>query len=70
MRRYRVDAPCPELGVVMARVVAEVKPGEEAVVVTKWRYVVKDIQSAAEQLGLEVISVREGPEIEVVIRKR
>jgi TusA-related sulfurtransferase len=70
MRRYEVKGPCPELGMVLSRLVAEMSPGESAVVVSKWRYVLEDVKSAAGLLGLEVVSTSEGPDgVEVVVRK-
>jgi len=70
MRRYEVKGPCPELGMVLSRLVAEMSPGESAVVVSKWRYVLEDVKNAAGLLGLEVVSTSEGPDgVEVVVRK-
>jgi heme-degrading monooxygenase HmoA len=70
MRRYEAKGPYPELGIVLSRQVAEISPGENAVVVSKWRYVLTDIKNAAGLLGLEVVSTNEGPDgVEVVVRK-
>jgi TusA-related sulfurtransferase len=70
MRRYEVKGPCPELGMVLSRLVAEMSPGESAVVVSKWRYVLEDVKNAAGLLGLEVVSASEGPDgVKVVVRK-
>jgi hypothetical protein len=70
VRRYEVKGPCPELGIVLSRLAAEISPGESAVVVSKWRYVLADIKNAAGLLGLEVVSTSEGPDgVEVVVRK-
>jgi hypothetical protein len=70
MRRYEVKGPCPELGIMLSRLAAEIPPGESAVVVSKWRYVLTDIKNAAGLLGLEVVSTSEGPDgVEVVVGK-
>lgn len=54
----------------LSRLAAEISPGESAVVVSKWRYVLADIKNAAGLLGLEVVSASEGPDgVEVVVRK-
>jgi heme-degrading monooxygenase HmoA len=70
VRRYEVEGPCPELGIVLSRPAAEISPGESAVVVSKWRHVHTDIKNAAGLLGLEVVSTSEGLDgVEVVVRK-
>ncbi|MGC8583803.1 MAG: sulfurtransferase TusA family protein [Thermoproteus sp.] len=70
MRRYEVKGPCPELGMVLARLALEVPAGETAVLVSKWRYVVEDVRNSAQLLGVEVLSVSEGPDgVEVVVRR-
>lgn len=70
MKTYEVKGPCPELSLVLAKLVAELEEGAEARIVSKWRYVVKDIENAGRQAGLEVVSVRDaGDTVEVVVRK-
>jgi len=71
VRRYRVDRPCPELGLVLIEVLREVGPGEEFVVETGWRYVVEDLRAAAPSMGLEVVSVsEEGGRFLVVLKRK
>ncbi len=70
MRRYEVKGPCPELRLVLSKLAAEISPGESAVAVSKWRYVLEDVKNAAGLLGLEAVSTCDGPDgVEVVVRK-
>jgi len=70
MKTYEIKGPCPELAAVLAKAVAELSPGEEAKIVSRWRYVVHDVKNTAGYIGLEVVDVREGPSlVEIVIRK-
>jgi heme-degrading monooxygenase HmoA len=70
MRSYEIRGPCPELAAVLAKAAAELGPGEEARIVSRWRYVVHDVKNSAGYIGLEVVDVKEGPShVEVVIRK-
>ncbi|RFA96003.1 sulfurtransferase TusA family protein [Pyrobaculum aerophilum] len=70
MKIYEVKGPCPELGVTLARIVAELGEGEEALVVSKWRYVVNDLKNSASLLGLEIVAVQEqGDRVQVVVKK-
>lgn len=72
MRIYRVDAPCPELGRVLERLIKEVGIGEAAAIRSKWRYVVNDVANIANMIGLDVVSVAEeaGDFVVTVIRRR
>ncbi|MEM0483479.1 MAG: sulfurtransferase TusA family protein [Pyrobaculum sp.] len=70
MKIYEVKGPCPELGVTLARIVAELGEGEEALVVSKWRYVINDLKNSASLLGLEIVAVQEqGDRVQVVVKK-
>jgi TusA-related sulfurtransferase len=70
MKTYEIRGPCPELATVLAKAAAELGPGEEAKIVSRWRYVVHDVKNSAGYIGLEVGDVKEGPgHVEVVIRK-
>ena len=70
VRRFRVDKPCPELGLVMMEALGSVQPGEVFEVVSRWRYVVEDLRAAASSMGLEVLAVEETGEGYVVRLKR
>lgn len=70
MKAYEIRGPCPELATVLAKAAAELSPGEEAKIVSRWRYVVHDVKNSAGYIGLEVVNVKEGPShVEIVIRK-
>ncbi|MCX8135538.1 sulfurtransferase TusA family protein [Pyrobaculum aerophilum] len=70
MKIYEVKGPCPELGVTLNRIVAELGEGEEALVVSKWRYVINDLKNSASLLGLEIVAVQEqGDRVQVVVKK-
>jgi TusA-related sulfurtransferase len=70
MKTYEIRGPCPELATVLAKAAAELGPGEEAKIVSRWRYVVHDVKNSARYIGLEVVDVKEGPShVEIVIRK-
>jgi|GEM_PF-617256 SirA-like protein. len=70
MKTYEIKGPCPELATVLAKAAAELGPGEEAKIVSRWRYVVHDVKNSAGYIGLEVVEVKEGPShVEIVIRK-
>lgn len=71
MRRYRVEGPCPELGMVLAKMAAELAPGEEAVVESRWRYVATDLAKSAGLVRMSVVDVKEGPGgvFEIRVRK-
>lgn len=70
MKIYEVKGPCPELGITLAKIVAELGEGEEAVVVSRWKYVVNDLKNSAGLLGLEIEAIRElGDRVEVVVKK-
>ncbi|ABP49714.1 MULTISPECIES: oxidoreductase [Pyrobaculum] len=70
MRKYEVKGPCPELGMVLARAAAELKEGEEALIVSTWKYVVNDLKNSAPLLNLEVIKINDlGDVVEVAVRK-
>ncbi|AAL63093.1 hypothetical protein PAE0878 [Pyrobaculum aerophilum str. IM2] len=70
MKIYEVKGPCPELGVTLARIAAELGEGEEALVVSKWRYVINDLKNSASLLGLEIVAVQEqGDRVQVVVKK-
>ncbi|WP_333639355.1 sulfurtransferase TusA family protein [Pyrobaculum aerophilum] len=70
MKIYEVKGPCPELGVTLARIVAELGEGEEALVVSKWRYVINDLKNSASLLGLEIVAAQEqGDRVQVVVKK-
>ncbi len=68
MRRYEVKGPCPELRLVLSKLAAEISPGESAVVVSKWLYVLEDVKNAAGLLGLGEVTGRE-PEAVQEIRR-
>ncbi|MEL9991390.1 MAG: sulfurtransferase TusA family protein [Thermoproteus sp.] len=71
MRTYEIKGPCPELGLVLMRLVNEVSIGEEARIVSKWRYVGQDVANTAPYIGLEVLKVADGPEgVEVIVRRK
>lgn len=72
MRIYRVDAPCPELGRVLERLIKEVGIGETAAIRSKWRYIVNDVANIAKMIGLDVVSVAEeaGDFVVTVVRRR
>lgn len=68
---YEVKGPCPELGLVLMRLVNELGVGEEAKIVSRWRYVGQDVRNAAPYLGLEVLRATEGPDgVEVIVRRK
>jgi heme-degrading monooxygenase HmoA len=70
MKAYEIRGPCPELATVLAKAAVELGPGEEAKIVSRWRYVVHDVKNSAGYIGLEVVDVKEGPShVEIVIRK-
>jgi TusA-related sulfurtransferase len=70
MKTYEIRGPCPELATVLAKAAAELGPGEEAKIVSRWRYVVHDVKNSAGYVGLEVVDVKEGPShVEIVVRK-
>lgn len=71
MRTYNIRGPCPELAITLARAMEELAPGEQALFVTRWRYVAEDMRSAAPSMGFEVLSVTErGGNVEILVRKR
>ena len=53
----------------LGRVAAEVAPGEVVEILSRWRYVVNDVKNSAKYTGLEVVEIREGPQVEIVVRK-
>ncbi|MFN3804212.1 MAG: sulfurtransferase TusA family protein [Pyrobaculum sp.] len=70
MKSYEVRGPCPELSMVLIRAAAELKEGEEAKIVSTWRYILNDVKNSAGLLGLEVVDARDlGQVVEVVVRK-
>jgi TusA-related sulfurtransferase len=69
MKIYEVKGPCPELAVVLSRVAAEAAPGEVVKILSRWRYVVNDVKNSAKYTGLEVVEIREGSQVEIVVRK-
>lgn len=70
MRKYEVKGPCPELGMVLARAAAELKEGEEALIISTWRYVVNDLKNSAPLLNLEITEIKDlGDVVEVAVRK-
>jgi len=70
MKVYEVKGPCPELSIVLARIAAEAAEGEEVKIVSKWRYVLNDVEKSAKIIGLEVVSARAlGDVVEVVVKK-
>lgn len=70
MKSYEVKGPCPELSMVLIKAAAELKEGEEAKIVSSWRYILSDIKNSAGLVGLEVIDVKDlGQVVEVVVRK-
>ncbi|WP_148683000.1 sulfurtransferase TusA family protein [Pyrobaculum ferrireducens] len=71
MKIYEIKGPCPELGMTLARLVAELGEGEEAKLVSRWRYVLSDLKSVAGDMGIEIVSVEErGDLVEVLVRRR
>lgn len=71
MKIYEVKGPCPELGVTLARLAAELGEREEAKLVSKWRYVISDLKNVAGDLGIEIVSVEErGDLVEVLVKRR
>jgi TusA-related sulfurtransferase len=54
---------------VPSRVAAEAAPGEVVKILSRWRYVVNDVKSWAKYIGLEVVEIREGSQVEIVVRK-
>jgi len=70
MKVYEVKGPCPELSIVLARIAAEAAEGGEVKIVSKWRYVLNDVEKSAKIIGLEVASARAlGDVVEVVVKK-
>ncbi|MEM4081819.1 MAG: sulfurtransferase TusA family protein [Pyrobaculum sp.] len=70
MKIYEVKGPCPDLSIVLAKAIAELKEGEEAKIKSSWKYVVRDIESVSRQAGLEMVSINNlGDYVEVVVRK-
>lgn len=70
MRRYEVNAPCPELARVLAKAMLELAEGEEAVIASRWEYVAADLERAAGMAGLAVVEKRRtGGLVEVVVRR-
>ncbi|MFB6490318.1 MAG: sulfurtransferase TusA family protein [Thermoproteus sp. AZ2] len=72
MKTYRVDAPCPELGRVLERLIKEVGVGETAAIRSKWRYIANDVANIAKMIGLDVISIADeaGDVVVTVVRRR
>jgi TusA-related sulfurtransferase len=69
MKIYEVKGPCPEFAVVLSRVAAEAAPGEVVKILSRWRYVVNDVKNSAKYTGLKVVEIREGSQVEIVVRK-
>lgn len=70
MRIYRVERPCPELGLVLLAASTEMAPGEQAVVASRWRYVLEDVKNGASMMGLEVVSASEDSDgVKIIVRK-
>ncbi|MEM1616185.1 MAG: sulfurtransferase TusA family protein [Pyrobaculum sp.] len=70
MRVYEVKGPCPELGVVLAKIAAEAEEGEVVKIVSKWRYILNDVTKSGRYIGLEVLDAREaGDVVEVLVKK-
>jgi TusA-related sulfurtransferase len=69
MKIYEVKGPCPELAVVLSRAAAEAAPGEVVKILSRWRYVVNDVKNSAKYTGLRVVEIREGSQVEIVVRK-
>jgi len=61
MKIYEVKRPCPKLAVVLSRTAAEAPPGEVVKILSRWRYIINDVESWAKYIGLEVVEIREGP---------
>lgn len=66
---YEVKGPCPDLGLTLAKLAAELREGEEAVIVSKWRYILNDLANSAGLLGIEVVSYKMGDVVEVLVRR-
>ncbi len=67
---YEIKGPCPELGLTLARLATELREGEEAKIVSKWKYVVSDLANAAGLLGIEVVAHKDlGGVVEIFVRK-